>query len=59
MLRPDGGERMPRWFLSYHSRNEKLAARLKSAVDGRDPSLSVFFAPTHLRAGTSSPRSSR
>ena len=42
---------MPRWFLSYHSPDEKLAARLKAAIEGKDPALSVFFAPTHLRAG--------
>ena len=42
---------MPRWFLSYHSPDEKLAARLKAAIEGNDPALSVFFAPTHLRAG--------
>ena len=42
---------MPRWFLSYHSPDEKLAARLKSAVEGKNPTLEVFFAPTHLRAG--------
>jgi len=42
---------MGRWFLSYHSPDEKLAAGLKSAVEGKDPALDVFFAPTHLRAG--------
>jgi energy-coupling factor transporter ATP-binding protein EcfA2 len=42
---------MKRWFLSYHSTDQKLAARLKSAVESRDPALSVFFAPTHLRPG--------
>src|SRR5271166_4197469 len=42
---------MPRWFLSYHSPDEKLAARLKSAIALKDPALDVFFAPTHLRPG--------
>ena len=42
---------MPRWFLSYHSPDEKPAAGLKSAIQGKDPALEVFFAPTHLRAG--------
>jgi hypothetical protein len=42
---------MPRWFLSYHSPDEKPAAGLKSAIEGKDPGLEVFFAPTHLRAG--------
>jgi formylglycine-generating enzyme required for sulfatase activity len=42
---------MPSWFLSYHSRDQTLAERLIAAVKGKDPTLSVFFAPTHLRAG--------
>src|SRR5271165_1567371 len=53
MLRPRGGERMQRWFLSYHSPDEKLAERLKGAVEGKDSALSVFFAPSSLRAGGS------
>jgi hypothetical protein len=44
-------ERMPRWFLSYHSPDEKLAARLKSAIEAKDSESSVFFAPAHLRLG--------
>ncbi len=42
---------MPRWFLSYHSPDENLAARLRGAVEVKDQALDVFFAPTHLRAG--------
>ena len=42
---------MPRWFLSYHSPDEKLAARLKSAIEAKDSESSVFFAPAHLRLG--------
>jgi formylglycine-generating enzyme required for sulfatase activity len=44
---------MPRWFLSYHSPDEALALRLKSAVEHKDPSSRVFFAPSGLRAGRS------
>jgi TIR domain len=44
-------ERMPRWFLSYHSPDEKLAARLKGAIESKDSGSSVFFAPAHLRLG--------
>ena len=40
---------MPRWFLSYHSPDEELAKRLKSAIEGKGSS--VFFAPSDLRAG--------
>ena len=42
---------MPRWFLSYHSPDEELAKRLKSAIEGKDAGSSVFFAPSSLRAG--------
>jgi len=31
---------MRRWFLSYHLQDETLAARLKSAVEGKDPAAS-------------------
>ncbi len=44
---------MRRWFLSYHSPDVALAGRLKTAIEGKDPSSRVFFAPTHLRAGGS------
>src|ERR1700728_2624195 len=44
---------MPRWFLSYHSPDEELAERLKTAIERKDSSTRVFFAPTHLRAGGS------
>jgi len=44
---------MQRWFLSYHSADQALAERLKAAIEGNDPTLRVFFAPTHLRAGGS------
>src|SRR5262249_50474883 len=42
---------MRRWFLSYHSPDQALAQRLKSAIEQRDAESRVFFAPTHLRAG--------
>jgi formylglycine-generating enzyme required for sulfatase activity len=44
---------MPRWFLSYHSPDQVLAQRLKTAIERKDASSRVFFAPTHLRAGGS------
>ena len=44
---------MPRWFLSYHTPDEPLAARLKAAIERKDASSRVFFAPAHLRAGRS------
>ena len=44
---------MPRWFLSYHSPDQALAERIKAAIEHKDPASSVFFAPTHLRAGGS------
>jgi formylglycine-generating enzyme required for sulfatase activity len=44
---------MRRWFLSYHTPDEALAERLKAAIERKDPSSHVFFAPTHLRAGRS------
>lgn len=42
-----------RWFLSYHTPDEPLAARLKAAIESKDATSSVFFAPAHLRAGRS------
>jgi formylglycine-generating enzyme required for sulfatase activity len=42
---------MQRWFLSYHSPDQTLAERLKSALEQRDRDFRVFFAPTSLRAG--------
>ena len=42
---------MPRWFLSYHTPDQPLAERLKAAIERKDSALTVFFAPTHLRAG--------
>src|ERR1700735_5465314 len=44
---------MQRWFLSYHSPDHALAERLKTAIESKDPSTRVFFAPSHLRAGGS------
>jgi len=44
---------MPRWFLSYHSPDQALADRLKTAIERTDSASRVFFAPTHLRAGGS------
>jgi formylglycine-generating enzyme required for sulfatase activity len=40
-----------RWFLSYHSPDQALAERVKAAIERKDPTCRVFFAPTHLRAG--------
>jgi formylglycine-generating enzyme required for sulfatase activity len=40
-----------RWFLSFHAPDQKLAERLKHAIEHKDPTASVFFAPTRLRAG--------
>ena len=45
------GGRMRRWFLSYHTPDEKLAKRLKVSIEQMDPESSVFFAPSSLRAG--------
>jgi formylglycine-generating enzyme required for sulfatase activity len=42
---------MRRWFLSYHSPDEVLAERLKTALERKDTGARVFFAPSHLRAG--------
>jgi formylglycine-generating enzyme required for sulfatase activity len=43
---------MPRrWFISYHSPDGALAAQLKTAIERKDPTSSVFFAPSNLRAG--------
>src|SRR6516225_4567931 len=44
---------MQRWFLSYHSPDQPLAERLKAAIERKDLSARVFFAPTHMRAGGS------
>jgi formylglycine-generating enzyme required for sulfatase activity len=44
---------MRRWFLSYHSPDQALAERLKTAIEGKDANSRVFFAPTQLRAGGS------
>ena len=42
---------MTRWFLSYHSPDQPLADRLKSAIERKDQASSVFFAPSNLRPG--------
>jgi TIR domain len=42
---------MARWFLSYHAPDEKLAERLKGAIERKDAASSVFFAPSDMRAG--------
>jgi len=42
---------MPRWFLSYHTPDHPLADRLKAAIERKDATSSVFFAPTNLRPG--------
>ena len=42
---------MPRWFLSYHSADQTLAERLKAAIERKDATSNVFFAPSSLRAG--------
>ena len=43
---------MPRrWFISYHSPDGVLAAQLKTAIERKDSTSSVFFAPSNLRAG--------
>src|SRR5262245_12250269 len=39
------------WFLSYHSADQVLAERLKAALERKDASSHVFFAPSSLRAG--------
>jgi formylglycine-generating enzyme required for sulfatase activity len=44
---------MRRWFLSYHSPDQALAERLKAAIEQKDSTSRVFFAPTHIRAGRS------
>jgi hypothetical protein len=43
--------RMSRWFLSYHSPDHVLAQRFKTAIEQRDRTGGVFFAPQHNRAG--------
>jgi hypothetical protein len=49
----DAVPEMPRWFLSYHSPDQALAECFKTAIERKDSSSRVFFAPTHLRAGGS------
>jgi hypothetical protein len=51
MLDLGGIESMRRWFLSYHSTDQPLAERLIASIKGKDPALTVFFAPSSLRAG--------
>jgi formylglycine-generating enzyme required for sulfatase activity len=51
MLDLGGIETMRRWFLSYHSTDQPLAERLIASIKGKDPALTVFFAPSSLRAG--------
>jgi formylglycine-generating enzyme required for sulfatase activity len=46
--RPTPVERDLRWFLSYNSLDQALAERLKVAIERKDPSSSVFFAPRSL-----------
>src|SRR6202011_5662736 len=41
---------MRHWFLSYHSPDQALAERLKAAIEQKDSTSAVFFAPTHMRA---------
>src|SRR5215471_13939180 len=43
---------MRSWFLSYHSSDQALAERLKAAIEQKNAGAHVFFAPTHLRAGS-------
>jgi formylglycine-generating enzyme required for sulfatase activity len=40
-----------RWFLSYHSPDETLAAKLKTAIEMADPASHVLFAPARVRHG--------
>jgi hypothetical protein len=47
----DSGPGMRRWFLSYHSPEQTFAERLKAAMERKDDSAIVFFAPANLRAG--------
>jgi formylglycine-generating enzyme required for sulfatase activity len=42
---------MRRWFLSYHSPDQALGERLKTALEAKDSDARVFFAPSSLRAG--------
>jgi hypothetical protein len=44
---------MQRWFLSYHSLDQALAEQLKAAIERKDSTSRVFFAPINLRAGGS------
>src|SRR5271169_229141 len=39
------------WFISYHSPECGLAGQLKAAISRKDPTSSIFFAPSNLRAG--------
>src|SRR5262249_24399136 len=43
--RPAPVERGLRWFLSYNSADQSLAERLKTAIERKDPTSRVFFAP--------------
>jgi hypothetical protein len=42
---------MRRWSLSYHLPARALARRLQAAIERKDKSACVFFAPTKRRAG--------
>ena len=42
---------MRRWFLSYNSRDGRLAQALECELRRRDPGASVYFAPKSLRPG--------
>jgi formylglycine-generating enzyme required for sulfatase activity len=46
-----GGIVQRRWFISYHSPDRALAERLKAAIERKDDTSYVFFAPINLRAG--------
>lgn len=47
--RPAPVERGLRWFLSYNSADQALAERLKTAIERKDPTSTVFFAPKNSR----------
>lgn len=49
--RPAPVERGLRWFLSYNSADQALAERLTTAIERKDPTSSVFFAPKSLQVG--------
>jgi acyl-CoA synthetase (AMP-forming)/AMP-acid ligase II len=40
-----------RWFLSYNSKDEKLAEALLATLKNKDPTANVFYAKRSLRAG--------